>query len=503
MVYPHTIIRPMPKYKVDSKKYLTSFIKDLGENNCVIKAFIADNLKRAIARLALNHASSFACEYCFSKASSYSVDEQQTLAKRKNIEDQIAVIENRMQRLQEQEEQDPEELETLQSIVNNLTVSLRDIKKKKQKLVWPSSTMNSEARTQEKIMEIVNKIERNEPLTKDECKGITGRSPFLDLHYFNLVRDIPAEYLHCMCLGVIKRMVELTFNVGIARPRVVKRRLTEPSVFNQKMSKIKVTREFPGRVRNLDFSVMKGQEFRNIGLFFFIVVVDCLEEHKQERRIWLLLGFMLRACVIPQHEFQNVNFSDIEFCRKQFYTLYEKLYGETNCSYNTHVVGAHLPEIRAHGPLTLTSAFGFENFYGEMRHAFVPRTISPLKQIMKKILIKRALLDHQCSPNVHITNHNTALECNNLIYTYTHRVYNFYKVVDIQNDEDILNCVKINTSEVFYEETPNLNWDQVGIFKQESIDTQIVNIEQVLVAGKVIQIEDTLLTCPMNVLDEK
>lgn len=104
---------------------------------------------------------------------------------------------------------------------------------------------------------------------------------------------------------------------------------------------------------------------------------------------------------------------------------------------------------------------------------------------------------------IYITNHNTALECNNLIYTFTHGNYNLYKVVDVQNENDMFNCVKINTSEIFYEETPNLNWDKVGFFKQESIGTTIHNVDQKYVAGKIIQIDDMLLTCPINVLDEK
>lgn len=159
--------------------------------------------------------------------------------------------------------------------------------------------------------------------------------------------------------------------------------------------------------------------------------------------------------------------------------------------------------MRAHGPLTQTSAFCFENFYGEMRNSFVPGTKSTLKQIMQKVMLKRAIGTHECTPSVYISNHNTALECNNLIYTFTHRMYNLYKVVDVQKDTDILNCVKINTSEAFFEETPNLNWDLVGVFKEQSIDSTLKNIDQKYVAGKVIQVNELLITCPLNVLDEK
>ena len=232
--------------------------------------------------------------------------------------------------------------------------------------------------------------------------------------------------------------------------------------------------------------------------------MDCIdEEYVKERRVWLLLAFMLRACVIPQAEFQQVDLADIDYCRRHFYNLYEQVYGQTNCTYNTHMVGAHMLDMRVHGPLTLTSAFGFESFYGELRNYFVPGTVSPLKQIFRKILLKCALSKHACSASIYVTNHNTALECNNLIYTYVHKTYNFYKVIDLQDEDDILNCVKIYTSEVFFEETPTLKWDVEGVFQEESLETAVINIDQKFVAGKVFQVDKFLITCPINVLDEK
>lgn len=491
----------MPKYKVDSKIYLQKFIEDMKENNCTIKAFVGDNLKRAEAKECLNHASSFPCEYCFCKATSYSVNKQEILQKKRSLEEQQHIIENRIMRIQENEEHDQEEAQTLQLVLSNIKSSISNIKLNKTKLVWPSSTINGEARTKEKICEIVRKIEDDPNLSKEEKKGIVGRSPLLDLDYFDIVLDAPTEYLHSVCLGVVKRLVCLTFNVGIVRPRITKRKLTPVSKFNLLMLEIKVPREFSRRARNLDFSVLKGQEFRNIVLFFFILVVECIEEGEPERKIWLLLGYVIRACVIPNNEFQNFQHEDIKKYSNQFYKLYEKTFGVVNCSYNTHVVGSHLIEMRFHGPLTLTSAFGFEHFYGEIRHCFVPGTISPLKQIMQKVFLKRALSTHECTPTTHITNHNTELECNDLIYTFVHRTYHCYKVVDINND--VFDCLEINTTEVFYEEVPNLNWDTVGVFKEESMGTEKIRINQRFVAGKLVKIKDILLTCPMNILNEK
>ena len=107
--------------------------------------------------------------------------------------------------------------------------------------VWPASTANADARTREKILEIITKLENADTqLPADEAKGIVRRSFFLDVPDFDFVKDIPCEYLHAVCLGVVKRLLELTFTVGEQRPRITKRKLSNPANFNKLMSVIKV-----------------------------------------------------------------------------------------------------------------------------------------------------------------------------------------------------------------------------------------------------------------------
>ena len=503
-VYPHTIIRPVQKHKVDPNPYFESFIDDILSNHCLIKMFIGDNPKRALARAALNHASSYACEYCTCKATSYQITSEQVQKKTLELKKQVTIIEQRIISLEDQEERDEEEMETLLAIKSGLMISLKEVNKKRKQLVWPSSSRTGgEPRTKENTLQIVNLIEQNVQLTTpDEAKGIVGKWPLLKLENFNFVLDVPTEYLHSFCLGSVKRTVELTFQVSTTtRPRITTRKLTLPSVFNSLICNVKVPCEFPRRVRILDFLVWKGQEFRNLTLFFFPVVIDCLEENAEERRLWLLLAYKLRACVVPDEEFDIVDKSDILYCCAEFYKLYEALFGPRNCTYNTHVVSSHLLEMRVHGPLTLTSAFIFENFYGEIRRSFSPGTVSPLKQIFEKILIKRTIGTHTCKPTMTVTTHETSLECNNLVYTFKDKTHNLYLIKKIHHDE--LTCVKIKTEEKFFPETPTLSWEKVGVFKEKGITSDHVKINHKEIAGKVIRVKDVLLTCPENVLHEK
>ena len=351
------------------------------------------------------------------------------------------------------------------------------------------------------MIEIIN-LMNERAVTPDEAKGIVGKSPLLDLEYFHFVKDITGEYLHCVCLGVTKRLTELTFDVGNLRPRITNRKLSLASNFNTLMIGIKVPGEFSRRVRALDFAVMKGQEFRNLILFFFPIIIACIEKPAGERRLWLLFSYMIRACAIPNDEFQNVSPTDIKYCYENFYELYETLFGQRNYSYNTHIVFSHIEEIRQDEPLTENSAFIFENFYGEMRRSFTPGVVSPLKQIMQKIYLKRNLQKHTCTSLIKYSNYETALESNMYIYTFYQNNYFLYRIIDTTEEDNVL-CVEIEKKKHDFEETPTLDWGKVGVFQAVPEGTEVVVIEKKDIAGKLIKVLDLFITCPKNILKEK
>ena len=293
--------------------------------------------------------------------------------KKKSLDLQKKIVAEKIDTLKSNPSQNGPEIRKLKKIEKELNDACNKIRPKKSNIVWPQSSMNAEPRTREAIKDIIEKIENGQELSIDEAKGITGRSLLFDLPSFDFIDDNPVDYLHGVCLGVVKRCVELTFKVGDARTRETKRKLSLPSQFNSQIHVIKVFHEFNRRIRNLDFSVYKGQEFRNLLLFFFPLILNCIEPNERERNMWLYLTYMIKACVVPKEEFRPIPLQKIEHCMKSFYSLYETLFGVRNCSYNTHVTSGHLLEMRYSDPLTCTSAFPFESFYGELRNLFCPR----------------------------------------------------------------------------------------------------------------------------------
>ena len=387
------------------------------------------------------------------------------------------------------------------SLRDELQKSLSALRRKSN-ILWPYSTRNAEPRSRNSILKIIEKIENNEKLTIDQAKGIVRRSPFLDIPRFNIVYDIPCEYMHTGCLGVVKKLVEMTFDVGENRPRNTKRKLSSSKEFTKLMLITKVFKEFSRRARALDFSAFKAQEYRNIGLFFFPVVVECIEIGEKEMTLWLLfLAYMLRSSVITSEEFNPLSIDVINNCCDQFYHMFEQLFGAQNCTYNLHVLCCHLLEIRTHGPLTETSAFKFESYYGEVRKSFVPGTSSPLKQILKKILLKRNLRNHFCASNIFISNYETPLECNNIVYKFVRNEFLIYKVSDVSNN--IVTCQKMGQYPVSFPETPQLDWAGVGVFKKGGTCAEKTTFPTSDICGKVITVGKFLITCPNAVLREK
>ena len=487
-----TITRPINRYPVGYYEYLKKIITQLHESGCKITTFVGDNPKRAIVREALNHASRYACEYCTSKAGRTNVIPKAETDVEK-IASAISFMEN-MSGSSHTANLKEKHLNCLQDLKKKMSAN-----KNKTTNVWPYTSCNGQSRTDSSTEEIVRQIESgmNDP---ELAKGLVGRSLFLDISYFNFTLDIPAEYMHSVCLGIVKRVIELTFTVGETRTRVSSRRLSPPTKYNQLMKEIKVPREFSRRVRNLDLSIIKAQEYRNIITVFFPVVIQCIEPQAKERRLWLLLTYMIRACVLPNPEFANVCQNQLKEISEKFYSLYEQLFGSKNCSYTVHMIGSHLQKIRGNKALTENSAFKYENFYSEVRRSFAAGTNSTLKQIFQRTLLKRALSYHSCALPIFFKANDSNMESNNIIYIFENEKYKMYKIFQVH--QNLLLCNEQGYFPTSYKETPEITWKNVGVFKEGGISDEIVTINKIQVHRKVIRLCQLLITIPINILRE-
>ena len=266
------------------------------------------------------------------------------------------------------------------------------------------------------------------------------------------------------------------------------------------MKDIKVPREFSRRIRNLDLSVIKAQEYRNILICFFPVVVQCIEPQARERRLWLLLSYMIRASVISNPEYAIICPPELTAVCDKFYALFEELFGDKNCSYSIHLIASHLQKIRGNNPLTETSAFKYENFYSEMRRSFMPGTQSTMTQILQRTLLKRSLAFHSCVLPIYYSRKDTRMESNSLIYTFKNNNYAMYKINTVH--DNLILCNKQGYFKKCFKETPELKWSNVGVFIEGGISDEIETVYKHEIHGKVIRLCQLLITVPINILRE-
>lgn len=339
-IYPLRIIRPLDKYNLPFRPQLQEVLNDIQENDHTISDFVGDNPKRSNMREAKCFSSLYPCEYCTCRAVTFRENNSRINKNEKKKKTQQESIQFQIDFLKSTPGSSAaiKENEKKIAALEELLKELDDKKfRKKTQNVWPASTRHGDLRTRADIDNIVNLIEEKKAqgvnLSHDEAKGFVGKSAFLDIPNFDFVGGITCEYMHSTCIGVVKRMLELTYQVGEIRTRTTTRRLTAPSAFNILMKMIKVPREFPRRVRQLDFAVYKAQEFRNILLFFFPVVVETLDKTCKERKLWYLLAFAIRSCIVPNEEFDLINVAEINSACDKFYVLYEQLFSAKNCTY--------------------------------------------------------------------------------------------------------------------------------------------------------------------------
>ena len=210
----------------------------------------------------------------------------------------------------------------------------------------------------------------------------------------------------------------------------------------------------------------------------------------------------MRASVLSNQEFDQLNKDFIKSCSHKFYKYYEAVYGKINCSYSIHTFASHILQIRGDSPLTQKSAFRYESFYSEVRNLFQAGTQSPTKQIIKNCLMKRCLEGHSCERKIHYDVEKNGKENNHLIYTIENNKYNFFSIKSIRDDQTFL-CTRQGKFEFIFDETPEICWEKVGVFKVgPTTDFECV-INKCEVKGKIIKVNEYLLTCPLNVLREQ
>lgn len=205
--------------------------------------------------------------------------------------------------------------------------------------------------------------------------------------HFNVVKSIGVEYMHCILLGVMKRIVNFFCNPQYSKEKYYiskQKRL----LLNKRIMALKPNREVVRKPRSLDHvSNFKASEFRALLLFYFpVCLAGCVPDvYVQHIRLLSAATYILLQSTIT---FEELAKSKQMF--DQFVTQHQQLFGVENMVMNVHLLKHIADCVRALGPLWCHSAFPFERNNGVLLKK-INGTSDVLLQISSKYSLGKSI----------------------------------------------------------------------------------------------------------------
>ncbi|XP_043270502.1 uncharacterized protein [Venturia canescens] len=252
------------------------------------------------------------------------------------------------------------------------------------------------------IEDIVNRTDREiredmteATRTRSKVRGVKANSILRCLQQFDLRRGVVVDSMHCVDIGVVKKLTELVlysrtavpWHCGNARMR---RRI------NERLTKIRTPSRLARKPRGIEYyHLWKASEWRNWILYYCI---PCLTDLIPD--IYLDLFRMLSEALNILNG-DTMTLEEIERAQRlidDFATQYEERYGLVNMSINIHLL-RHLCETVKHwGPLWVHNVYKFESFNRQILNSLHSSNGRQL-QIMNRYLLNEYIRYVMKSPD--------------------------------------------------------------------------------------------------------
>ena len=345
---------------------------------------------------------------------------------------------------------------------------------------FPASTFRGEARTDADLRLIAEAIEAGEAV--GESRGIKGRSLLASVHDFDLIDNVPADGMHLVCLGVVRRMMSLTYK-GAGKRVKLPHQLADNAILTSALEKCKALAKFSRRPREFDVAVYKSEEYRNFVLVYWPVLLSTAP--KATLKIWLLTVYVVRAYCLPQALYNRLDQDEVELhLLRKWYLWFEKTFTADQCTYSAHVF-SHLDKLRIHGVLSTTSALRYENQYATIKQNYTAGTTSVGSQALVTCMLAN-LTGHRCKPANKLSLQTTARVEERFVFLRDERI-----VMLTHLDE-----VEVRGRNVPYQRVfgllPGLDFSDVGVFKVylQAMEDDDEEIDPKQAAGKVVIVDD-------------
>ena len=207
-----------------------------------------------------------------------------------------------------------------------------------------------------------------------------GTSPFCSIPNVDMVKQFPIDYMHQVCLGVMKKLLLL----WIRGKREVRMSALNVNMISERLVHLKpyIPASFSRKPRSLsEIDRYKATEFRQFLLYTGKVVLDGILRRDLYDH-FLSLNVAISILVSPRLAKEHTSFAHqlLEYFVKQGSVLY----GDEFVVYNVHTLIHLAGEVVEHGSLDSCSAFAFENYMQKLKR-FVRSGTNPIVQIAKRL----------------------------------------------------------------------------------------------------------------------
>lgn len=219
-----------------------------------------------------------------------------------------------------------------------------------------------------------------------------GVSVIEQLPSFDLIESVPLDYMHLVCLGVMKRMLahqKYGFVFGKPPYKLRSRDIQRLNIRLQRFSSF-IPIEFSRRTRKItDCKRYKASEFRTFLLYVGPVVFKNILSKFQYHN-FLVLSVAI-SVLIDVRAYDEKWLKYAEELINCFISGCKELYGFNFFSLNIHSLMHLVDCCRRFGPLDKFSAFPFENFLQSLIKS-VRKAHQPLQQVINRLKEQQHLI---------------------------------------------------------------------------------------------------------------
>ncbi|XP_064479790.1 uncharacterized protein LOC135393231 [Ornithodoros turicata] len=243
--------------------------------------------------------------------------------------------------------------------------------------------------------------ETGAPLGTDESfRGQEQEEPHLGTSILeelpiDMVKQVPLDYMHLVCLGVQKRLLFLWFR-GTRGHRLSPALRETISVKHASLSAF-VHSDFARKPRSMsELDRWKATELR---MFLLYTGPLCLATSlpRAQYKHFLELHVAISILVSPS---LSLSQEHTEYAHKllcHFVRKHADIYGEESVSHNVHRLTHLVAEVRNHGPLDRWSSFPFENYMQTLKK-YLRKPERPLEQLHNRKLEQRSITPEKLPP---------------------------------------------------------------------------------------------------------